>query len=98
MQNKANNLFNSAKAERDAKTAEEKFEASRGWFMRLKERSHLRNVKCKMKHQVLIIEVLASYPSEDLAEIINEGGYTKQIFSVYKTQPYIGRSCCLRLS
>ncbi|KAF6078310.1 hypothetical protein HJG60_009160 [Phyllostomus discolor] len=88
IQSKALTLFNSMKTERGEEAVEEKVKASKGWFVRFKERCPLCQFRVCAEATGAEAEAAARCPGA-LAKTIHEGGYTEQqIFSVAETALY----------
>ena len=79
-QRKARVLFHSLKAGKSEDATEEKLEDSWRLFMRFKERNCIHSMKMQGETASADAEAAWSYP--DLAEIINEGGYSENILSM----------------
>lgn len=81
-------LLSSVKAETDAEAAEDKFKSARGWFMKLKERSHFHDRKIQGEAVECRCRSLTQ-SSRDQAKKIHDCGYTKQqIFNSGETACY----------
>ena len=65
IQSKVQALFNSMKAERSETVAEEKFEATRVWSRRSKERSLVHSIKMQDDVASTDGKATASYPEHD---------------------------------
>ncbi|PVD24666.1 hypothetical protein C0Q70_15151 [Pomacea canaliculata] len=82
---KARRLFEALKREKGEGSESEEFVASRGWFMRFKDRAHFHNIKGQGEAASADEKAATEFPNE-LAKIIEECGYcAQQVFNVDET-------------
>ncbi|XP_069823956.1 tigger transposable element-derived protein 1-like [Dendropsophus ebraccatus] len=85
IQEKAWRLFEALKRERREESESEEFVASRGWFMRFKERANFHNIKVQGEAASGDDKAAREFPKA-LAQIIAEGDYCAlQVFNVDET-------------
>ena len=76
-------LFYSMKTKRGKQAVEHEFKAIRSWFMKLKERNRIWNIKVQTEAASADVEAAARY-TKYLAKIIYEGEHP-EIFNIHKT-------------
>ncbi|KAM4021798.1 tigger transposable element-derived protein 1-like [Anomaloglossus baeobatrachus] len=85
IQEMARRLFETLKRQKGEGSESEEFVASRGWFMRFKDRANFHNIKVQGEAASADEKAATEFPKA-LAEIIEEGGYcAQQVFNVDET-------------
>ena len=90
-------LLSSVKAETGAEAAKDKFKAARGWFVKLKERSHLHDRKVQREAVSADVEASPSHPGIKQKEFMIAVTLNNR-FSAQVKQSATGRRCHLGLS